>query len=110
VLEAALAAISSPVYFGPLLIVRGDAEYRCQDASPFGFTNPSRLAYHEAMCLFPRARLNTFVSLGAGLPTLLNLEGMSQQNLARDYMERITRVSSDTEGVHHSLARELQKR
>jgi hypothetical protein len=110
ILEAALAPIFSPAYLDSLPIIHNGAKHRFQDAGPFGFTSPSQLAYPEALCLFPGRRPNTFVSLGADLPKLLNLVDMSHGDPLRRYIEHLVKVVSDTERVHDALAGELQKR
>jgi hypothetical protein len=105
ILEAALATISSPLYFDAFPI----GDFRFQDAGPAGFTNPSQLTFEEARALFPGHRLRHFVSLGAGLPSPLELRNLSQMDRRDLYLEHLEKVANDTERVHYSISGELQK-
>jgi hypothetical protein len=109
IIEAALATMATPPRFAPLPIHFQGSEFAFQDAGPFGYTNPSRLAHDEALCLFPAMHLNTFVSLGAGLPKLLHLGDASKTDPRERYMKWIVEVANGTELVHDSLAAELRK-
>jgi hypothetical protein len=104
-MESALATISGSEYFDPLPI----EGFSFKDAGPAGSTNPSQLAYKEASALFPDHRPRHFVSLGAGLPSLLELRDLSVLDHGRLHFEHLEKMATDTERVHDSLAGELQQ-
>lgn len=103
-LEAALATIASPPCFDAFPI----GGFSFQDAGPAGFTNPSQLALEEARKLFSGRRLRHFVSLGAGLPSPLELRNLSQMDHRDLHLEQLVKVAQDTERVHYSISGELQ--
>jgi hypothetical protein len=105
ILEAALATIAGPGYFDPLSI----EDFSFEDAGPVGFANPSQLAYNEARALFPEHRLRHFISLGAGLPSLLELRNLSAFDHPSLHFEYLKKIANYTKRVHDSLAGELQK-
>jgi hypothetical protein len=109
IVEAALATMATPSHFAPFSIHFQGLDYAFQDAGPSGFTNPSRLAHDEALCLFPKMYLNTLVSLGAGLPKLLRLQDRSPADPRERYIAQLVRVAHDTERVHNDLASELRR-
>lgn len=109
IVEAVLATMATPPHFAPFPISHEGHGYTFQDAGPFGFTNPSRLAHDEALCLFPKMHLHTFVSLGAGLPKLIRMVNTLLTDPLERYIRWVIEVANDPERVHDALAGELRR-
>lgn len=73
--EAILASLATPPYFEPLEIVSNLSVFRYRE--PLGHNNPASTALHEASRTFSRKHLGSFISLGAGLPRLLDFKDPS---------------------------------
>jgi hypothetical protein len=103
--EAILASLATPPYFEPLVIISNRSTFTYRE--PLGHNNPAKAALHEASRMFSRKHLGALISLGAGLPKLLDLKDASPVPLVQQWMHHLVKVSNDTEMVHENLSREL---
>jgi hypothetical protein len=104
IIDAALATTATPGLFDPHSISSRGIEYTFRDPGLSGFSNPAGLAHEEATRLFPSRRLNVLLSMGYGLPSLID-----ERSQAFDLASHLLRVSGDAEKKHEELAAMFMK-
>lgn len=109
VTDAILATTASSPLFDPLTIEYQGLAYPFQDSSQTGYSNPTQLALQELSALGPGQQPSTVLSVGAGLPNIIDVDQVILPDNSEMSFKRVQEVATDTQAVHRNVWDALKK-